>query len=89
MNYKYPVSHDWTTEEVIDVVNFFHAVESAYEKGVSKDVLLEAYRRFKEIVPGKADEKNYCNEFEEASGYSPYRTVQKMKSADSNAIIKM
>lgn len=58
MDYQYPFSYDWTTDEVIDVVGFFHAIERAHEKGIRKTELLAAYRRFKEIVPGKADEKN-------------------------------
>lgn len=88
MDYPYPISADWSTQEVIDAVQFFEAVEEAYEKGVNRDVLLARYRRFKEIVPGKADERNICNEFEEASGYSPYRAVKKMKE-EQGPVIKM
>ncbi|GER68449.1 UPF0223 family protein [Weizmannia acidilactici] len=86
MEYQYPISMDWSTQEVIDVIQFFEAVEKAYEKGVEREVLLERYRRFKKIVPGKADERNVCNQFEEASGYSPYRTVKKMKEEQSPVI---
>ncbi|GER70832.1 UPF0223 protein YktA [Weizmannia acidilactici] len=86
MEYQYPISMDWSTQEVIDVIQFFEAVEKAYEKGVEREVLLERYRRFKKIVPGKADERNVCNQFEEASGYSPYRTVKKMKEEQSHVI---
>ncbi|MEK3887116.1 UPF0223 family protein [Bacillus sp. FSL K6-3431] len=89
MDYQYPFSYDWTTDEVIDVVGFFHAIERAHEKGIRKTELLAAYRRFKEIVPGKADEKKYCNEFEGVSGYSSYKTIQKMKKTDEDSIIKM
>lgn len=89
MEYSYPFSTDWSTEEVIDVVAFFEAIEQAYEKGVTKEALMSRYRRFKEIVPGKADEKRICNEFEEASGYSSYRVIQKMKQADEQTKIRM
>lgn len=89
MEYQYPFSLDWNKEEVIDVVGFFQAIEAAYEKGIEKNQLMEAYRRFKEIVPSKADEKKFCGEFEAESGYSPYRTVQKMKDSAPNEIIKM
>jgi uncharacterized protein YktA (UPF0223 family) len=81
LEYQYPFSYDWSTEEVIDVVAFFQTVEKAYEKGMTKNEFMHAYRRFKEIVPGKADEKKYCNEFEDASGYSTYKMLQKMKNA--------
>ncbi|MGD6964887.1 UPF0223 family protein [Rossellomorea vietnamensis] len=88
MEYQYPFSLDWSTEEVIDVVGFFQSIEKAYEQGIERDKLMEAYKRFKEIVPGKAEEKRICNEFEESSGYSSYRAVKRMKESDSN-IIKM
>ena len=53
LEYQYPFSYDWSTEEVIDVVAFFQTVEKAYEKGMTKNEFMHAYRRFKEIVPGK------------------------------------
>ncbi|WP_171900937.1 UPF0223 family protein, partial [Planococcus maritimus] len=47
MEYQYPFSIDWTTEEVIDVISFFEAVEKAYEKGIKKEDLMARYRKFK------------------------------------------
>ncbi|PRR98962.1 hypothetical protein C6W24_08430 [Bacillus atrophaeus] len=88
MNYQYPMDEDWTTEEAVDVIAFFQQVELAYEKGANREELLSAYRRFKEIVPGKAQEKTLCSEFEEQSTYSPYRTVKQTKGSEE-AIIKM
>ncbi|MGD6818393.1 UPF0223 family protein [Metabacillus sp. 84] len=89
MDYQYPLSADWSTEEIIDAVQFFENVEKAYETGILREELMNSYRRFKEIVPGKAEEKNLCDEFEEASGYSSYRTVKKAKASDSGEKIKM
>ncbi|MCY8103726.1 UPF0223 family protein [Bacillus mojavensis] len=88
MEYQYPMNEDWTTEEAVDVIAFFQQVEQAYEKGADREELLKAYRRFKEIVPGKAEEKKLCGEFEEQSTYSPYRTVKQAKESDQ-AKIKM
>lgn len=79
MDYQYPMNFDWTTDETIAVIQFFQCVERAYEKGISKDELMTSYRRFKEIVPSKAEEKTLCNEFEEISGYSSYKVVKKAK----------
>lgn len=87
--YQYPMDEDWSTEEAIDVISFFQAVELAYEKGVKRDVLMSAYRRFKEIVPGKAEEKKLCSQFEEVSDYSPYRVVKKAKELTEDDKIKM
>ncbi|MGG3451464.1 UPF0223 family protein [Domibacillus aminovorans] len=89
MEYSYPFRADWSTEEVIDVVSFFEAVENVYEKGMNREEFMDRYRRFKEIVPGKADEKRICDEFEEVSNYSSYRAVQKMKQAPENARVRM
>ncbi|MEL3973128.1 UPF0223 family protein [Rossellomorea oryzaecorticis] len=89
MEYQYPFSIDWKTEEVIDVIAFFEAVEKAYEKGIKKEDLMVRYRKFKEIVPSKSEEKNICGEFEESSGYSSYQVVKKMKDAGESDIITM
>ncbi len=39
MEYSYPLSTDWTTQEMVDVVHFFEAVEAAYEKGIKREVV--------------------------------------------------
>ncbi|MCA1029908.1 UPF0223 family protein [Bacillus timonensis] len=88
MEYQYPISYDWSTDEVIDVIKFFEYVEQAYEKGISKDSLLVAYRRLKEIVPSKSEEKQMFNEFEEMSGYSAYKIVKKARETEEDKLIK-
>ncbi|WP_338469962.1 UPF0223 family protein [Niallia sp. XMNu-256] len=89
MEYQYPIDSDWSTEEIIDVVHFFQAIEQAYETGVERAKLLTIYNRFKEIVPSKAQEKTICGEFEDVSGYSSYRTIKKAKEENSGSIIRM
>jgi uncharacterized protein YktA (UPF0223 family) len=81
MEYQYPIDYHWTTDETIAVIQFFEAIEKAYEKGIGRDELMAVYRRFKEIVPSIAEEKKLCGEFEEMSGYSSYRTIKKAKEA--------
>ncbi|RLQ95900.1 UPF0223 family protein [Falsibacillus albus] len=89
MEYQYPFSYDWTTDEVIDVIKFFETIEKAYEKGVSRDDVMSTYRRFKEIVPSKSEEKQLCKEFEQSSGYSSYHVVKKTKEQEKGSLIKM
>jgi uncharacterized protein YktA (UPF0223 family) len=89
MDYQYPILIDWSTEEIVDVIAFFECIEKAYEKGINRSGLMDAYRRFKEIVPSKAEEKKICNEFEEVSGYSSYRVVKKAKDSEDVLTIKM
>jgi len=86
MDYQYPISLDWSTEEIVDVIKFFECIEKAYENGIERSLLMASYRRFKEIVPSKAEEKTICNEFEEVSGYSAYKVVKKGKDSDEISI---
>lgn len=88
MEYTYPFSLDWSTKEIVDVVQFFEAIENAYEKGIKREELLVKYRRFKEIVPSIAEEKTYFREFENESGYASYPIIKQMKEKEDGAIIK-
>ncbi|AST92203.1 MULTISPECIES: UPF0223 family protein [Sutcliffiella] len=89
MDFSYPLSIDWSTDEIIDVIAFYEAVEEAYLKGIERDTLMFKYRRFKEIVPSKSEEKKLTDEYEELSGYSSYKTIQKAKNAPAGERIKM
>lgn len=89
MEYAYPFSTDWSTQEIIDVVHFFEGIEQAYEKGIKREVMLARYRRFKEIVPSLAEEKSVFREFEEASGYVSYPVVKLVKESVDGTIIKL
>lgn len=89
MEYQYPIDYHWSTDEIVDVINFYEAVEKAFENGIERDALMNAYRRFKEIVPSKAQEKSITAEFEEVSGYSAFQTIKKAKEAPSGERILM
>lgn len=85
-SYHYPINETWTKEEVIDVVLFFNLVEKAYESSVKRKDLLEAYRKFKNIVPAKSEEKNYFSDFEKGSGYSSYHAVKFARESNQERI---
>ncbi|MGY4689671.1 UPF0223 family protein [Salibacterium sp. K-3] len=87
--YPMPMSLDWTKEEIIDVMEFFQTVEQAYDKPVPKETLVNKYRRFKEIVPSKAEEKRYFRDFDENAGVSCWKTVQQAQKAEAGENIKM
>lgn len=80
MEYQYPIDVDWTQEEMVDVISFFNAIESYYESSVERETLMERYRAFKKVVPGKADEKNIFSEFKASSGYDSYLVMKKAKN---------
>lgn len=88
MDYSYPFSTDWSTQEIVDVVLFFEGIEKAYEKGIKREDMMAKYRRFKEIVPSMAEEKKYFREFEEESGYSSYPIVKRTKEGADGEIIR-
>ena len=85
-NYSYPLDLTWSTEEIASVLSFLNAVEQAYESKVDAQVLLDRYKAFKTVVPGKAQEKQIGREFEASSGYSLYRAVQAAKQTEKGPI---
>lgn len=88
MEYSYPIQVDWTTEEIIDATNFFTLIEEAYETGVSSEKVKNAYKRFKEIVPSKSEEKTLFREFEQSSKYKSYPIVKEaLATAEDTKII--
>ncbi|RFU71116.1 UPF0223 family protein [Peribacillus saganii] len=89
MEYQYPIDYDWSTEETVDVIHFYECIERAYENKISKEELMEAYRRFKKVVPGKADEKKLTDEFEQTSGYSGYLAIKKAKESNEGEMISL
>lgn len=89
MEYSYPLSTDWTTQEMVDVVHFFEVVEAAYEKGIKREDVMAKYRRFKEIVPSQAEEKSIFRDFEKASGYVSYKVVKLAKELTDGQIIRV
>ena len=84
-NYAYPIDPDWTTEEIVVVVELFSAVEQAYEGGVPLAKFQTLYQQFKQIVTSIGEEKRLDRHFQAASGYSLYRVVKLMKERQAQA----
>lgn len=80
--YDYPLDPYWSTEEIIDVMALYNAVEQAYEGGISKDEFMKCYRRFTEIVDSKSEQKKIDQAFEKVSQYSIYKVFQYAKEHD-------
>lgn len=89
MDYSYPFSMDWNTDEIVDVVKFFEGIEIAYESGISREDMMARYRKFKEVVPSISEEKTYFREFEEESGYASFPVVKELKASAAGPAIKM
>ena len=58
------------------MLSLLHGVEGIIEKGVEARLVLEQYKKFKEVVRSKGQERQIDRDFEEASGYSSYRVVK-------------
>ncbi|UCZ51878.1 UPF0223 family protein [Bacillus shivajii] len=86
---SFPISYDWSKDEVVDVIHFYEAIDQAYKKGVDRDLMIGLYKRFKEIVPSKSEEKQSFKDYEEQTDQSPYHVVKKAKEASPETIIKM
>lgn len=89
MDYSYPFSMDWTTDEIVDVVKFFEGIEKAYESGISREDMMARYRNFKGVVPSISEEKTYFREFEEESGYASFPVIKELKASPTGPNIKM
>lgn len=85
-DYQYPLDLDWTTEEMVIVTNMLTAVEQANETGLPVDKFLTTYQQFKTVVKSIGEEKRLGREFENASGYSLYRTLQQAKKQGSGKL---
>lgn len=48
-DYNYPLNPDWTTEELISVVDMWSKLEEAYEKSSSRR-FLTTYADFKKLL---------------------------------------
>ena len=60
--YDYPLDYTWSTEEIIDVMSLYNAVEKAYEEGISKEEFMNCYRLFTSIVDSKSQQKQLDKE---------------------------
>ncbi|MCM3279238.1 UPF0223 family protein [Exiguobacterium sp. MER 193] len=86
MQINYPINPDWTTDELIEVVEFYNVVAQANEGGVEREVLLDSYRAFKQIVTSKSEEKQLNAVHDEQTGYSTYCTLQAAMKSSSKMI---
>jgi len=87
MGYEYPLDADWTMEEIIIVMDFYTAIEEAYESSIKKEKLIDLYKEFKKIVDTQSFEKKIVKDFYKVSGYSIFKVMKKTK--DDSSIIKM
>ena len=78
--YTYPIDYDqFTTEEIIVIVEFLALIEEANTTKVDPHVLSKKHQQFRHVVNSISMEKQIDKAFEKASGYSIYKTIKKYK----------
>ncbi|MGX6961983.1 UPF0223 family protein [Vagococcus xieshaowenii] len=85
-NYSYPMDMDWTHDEITKVIEMWALIEEVYEKGVEKERLMSVYEQFKSVVKSIGEERSLGKEYEELSGYSLYRVMQKARATDKGKV---
>ncbi|WP_018921416.1 UPF0223 family protein [Salsuginibacillus kocurii] len=85
----YPISMEWSKEEVIHVVEFFEMIQKAQADGIRSELLVEQYKKFKAVVPSKREEKQLFAEFDQAADVSSWKTIQAAQKAEADELIKM
>ena len=84
--YDYPLDYDWSTEEILIVINLYNAVERAYEEGIEANQFMDAYTAYRKVLNSKAEEKKFEREFKEVSSYSIFAVY---KQAMKGGFIKL
>ncbi|MGX7013865.1 UPF0223 family protein [Vagococcus silagei] len=87
-NYSYPLNPEWTTEEIIKVMQLWEVLEKVYENKVTAEEFNDAYRSFKEVVRSIGEERQLGNEYEELTGYSLYRVAKLSRNQKTGPINK-
>ncbi len=87
MEIQYPISIEWSKEEVIKVVTFFQLIEQAYEGGANKDQIVNAYYAFKDVVPSKSEEKQIFKQFDQETGYSTFHAVKEARETERDKVV--
>jgi len=77
--YSYPIDFDlYTTDEAIFLIEFLASIEDANNKKIIKLVLLENYKKYRNIINSISIEKQLDKDFEKLSGYSIFKTMKEI-----------
>lgn len=77
MSTEYEIDYDlFQALEIIKIIEFFNLIEQTKRKKISKQLLVEKYREYQNILRSKTLEKQYDKMLFEKSGVSIYRVMQ-------------
>lgn len=87
-NYQVPIDGNWDVKDMVAVSNLVDAVLQVYEGGCDRNLLIENYRLFSEVIPSKSEQKKFDRDFEAQTGHSIYRTMQLTKNGNNRVIVR-
>ena len=77
MNTEYKIDYDlFQALEIIKIIEFFNLIEQTKRKKVSKQLLVEKYREYQNILRSKTLEKQYDKMLLKKSNVSIYETMK-------------
>lgn len=85
-DYQLPIDGNWDVQDMVAVSNLVDAILQVYEGGCDRNLLLENYRQFCEVIPSKSEQKKFDRDFEEQTGRSIYQTMKLTKDGNSRVI---
>lgn len=88
-NYVYPLFDDWTTDEIIIMVDFFAAVEKVYTTGIKPSEFAHHLDAYRQVEPSKMRQKQLDRQFQAASGLSIYQAIKAYEGQQSNKLVRI
>jgi uncharacterized protein YktA (UPF0223 family) len=76
---EYKIDYDlFNVEEIIKIINFFKLIESTKTKNIRKEIIIESYHEYRNILNNIALEKQYDKMLYQKSGISIYQTLKNL-----------
>lgn len=75
----YEIDYDlFTVDEIIKIIEFYHAMTKYVNHKVSKDIIKTRYLEYKNIIHNLSLEKKYNERFYKSTGISIYEEMKKV-----------
>ena len=69
----------FSTEEIVAIYSFYNLMERNNKHPQKKELVLNAYQTYRNIINSISLEKQYNKEFEEKTGISIYHVIKNLK----------
>ncbi|KRL04645.1 UPF0223 family protein [Liquorilactobacillus oeni] len=81
-SYSYPLRDEWSTAEIVTVIDFYQAVEKSYTSKILRSVFLKKYQDYLKAVPMKMTQKQLDREFQQNTQMSIYQAVKTARKTE-------